>query len=133
MTNETDTSVPERHITISFSGQCRGNPGPGTYRATVLNTRTGAEKVVAGRDASTTGNRMELTAAVAGLNALRPGAFVRMLGPSDYVVRCFTEWLPAWREKGWRNASKKPVPNADLWRSLEMAVAACAKVEWGRR
>lgn len=119
-----------REITIAFDGACRGNPGPGGYGAILINTRTGAEKIVKGRDASTTNNRMELSAAIAGLNALRPGAIVAMIGDSQYVINGITEWLPGWKAKGWRGAGGKPVSNKELWQSLEMAVARHLTVTW---
>ena len=83
-----------------------------------------------GRDASTTNNRMELSAAIAGLNALRPGAIVAMIGDSQYVIKGITEWLPGWKAKGWRGAGGKPVSNKELWQSLEMAVARHLTVTW---
>lgn len=100
------------------------------YGAILLNTRTGAEKVVKGREANTTNNRMELTAAIAGLGALSPGAVVTMLGDSQYVIKGVTEWLPGWKAKGWKAAGGKPVANKELWQALEMAVARHESVEW---
>ncbi|TXM69093.1 ribonuclease HI [Methylobacterium sp. WL120] len=129
MSDETTTEEP-RHITIAFDGACLGNPGPGGYGAILINDRTGSEKIVKGRDAATTNNKMELSAAIAGLNALRPGAFVNMLGDSQYVIKGFTEWLPNWKLRGWKAAGGKPVANVEFWRLLEMAVARHESVMW---
>lgn len=73
---------------------------------------------------------MELTAAIAGLRALSPGAVVTMLGDSQYVIKGVTEWLPGWKAKGWKAAGGKPVANKELWQALEMAVARHESVEW---
>ncbi len=100
------------------------------YGAILVNTRTGAEKVVKGCEANTTNNRMELTAAIAGLGALSPGAVVTMLGDSQYVIKGVTEWLPGWKAKGRKAAGGKPVANKELWQALEMAVARHESVEW---
>ncbi|GJE46527.1 ribonuclease HI [Methylobacterium soli] len=129
MTNETTVDTP-REITIAFDGACLGNHGPGGYAAILINTRTDREKIVRGRETATTNNKMELSAAIAGLNALSPGAVVNMLGDSQYVIKGFTEWLPGWKAKGWRGANKKPVANVDLWQALEMAVARHLSVSW---
>ncbi|WP_336489304.1 ribonuclease HI [Methylobacterium nigriterrae] len=130
MTNEPSVDAP-REITIAFDGACLGNPGPGGYGAILINTRTGREKIVKGREALTTNNKMELTAAIAGLNALSPGALVTMLGDSQYVIKGMTEWLPGWKSKGWRGAGKKPVANVELWQALETAVSRHFSVTWG--
>ncbi|WP_336489843.1 ribonuclease H family protein, partial [Methylobacterium nigriterrae] len=98
--------------------------------AILINTRTGREKIVKGREAATTNNKMELSAAIAGLNALSPGAVVTMLGDSQYVIKGITEWLPGWKVKGWRGANKKPVANAELWQALEAAVSRHRSVTW---
>jgi ribonuclease HI len=129
MSDENAVDTP-REITISFDGACLGNPGRGGYGAILVNTRTGAEKIVKGREAATTNNRMELSAAIAGLNSLSPGALVTMLGDSQYVVKGMTEGLPSWKARGWRTADKKPVANAELWQALETAVSRHQYVTW---
>ncbi len=129
MSNDHSVDVP-REITIAFDGACLGNPGPGGYAAILINTRTGREKIVKGREAATTNNKMELSAAIAGLNALSSGAVVTMLGDSQYVIKGFTEWLPGWKAKGWRGANKKPVANVELWQALEAAVSRHQSVTW---
>ena len=113
MSDETTQSTP-REITIAFDGACKGNPGRGGYGAILVNTRTGAEKIVKGREPNTTNNQMELTAAIAGLGALSPGAVVTMLGDSKYVIQGITDWLPGWKAKGWKAAGGKPVANKEL-------------------
>ena len=110
-------------ITIAFDGACLGNPGPGGYGAILIHEPTGREKIVRGGDPATTNNRMELTAAIEALNALRPGASVTMIGDSQYVLKGMTEWLPGWKARGWRTAQRKPVLNVELWQALEAAVA----------
>lgn len=127
----TDESIaPPRRITVAFDGGCIGNPGPGGFGAILVNETTGAEKIVRGRDPATTNNKMELSAAIAGLNALRSGAIVTMLGDSKYVIQGITEWLPGWKDKGWRTAAGKPVANVELWRALELAVSRHESVAW---
>jgi hypothetical protein len=103
-----------RAITIAFDGACLGNPGPGGYGAVLIHDATGKEKIVRGGDPATTNNRMELTAAIEALNALRPGASVTMIGDSQYVLKGMTEWLPGWKARGWRTAQRKPVLNVEL-------------------
>ncbi|MEH3146263.1 MAG: ribonuclease HI [Methylobacterium frigidaeris] len=121
---------PIREITITFYGGCRGNPGPGDYRAVLVNTRSGRQKEVTGRNASTTANRMELTAAIQGLNALQPGAVVHMVGNSQYVVRGMNLWLAGWKANNWRGAGKKKVSNVDLWAALDAAASKHLSVTW---
>ena len=122
--------APTRIITVAFDGACIPNPGPGGFAAVLINETTKAEKIVRGREPATTNNRMELRAAIAGLDALRPGAVVTMIGDSQYVVRGFGEWLPRWKARGWRGAGGKPVENRDLWEALDVAVARAASVTW---
>src|SRR3954453_21542911 len=92
--------APERSITIAFDGACKGNPGPGGYAAILVDDHTQAETIVRGGEPRTTNNRMELRAAIEALNALQPGAFVTMIGDSEYVLKAesypqFT-WLRRW-------------------------------------
>ncbi|WP_210245147.1 ribonuclease H [Methylobacterium sp. WL9] len=124
------TIEPTPEFAIGLYGICKGNPGPGAYKAVIQHTQTGAERSVEGRAASTTANRMELTAAIEALKALSPGAVVIVLTNSEYVMKGMTEWLPGWRAKGWRGSNKKPVVNADLWGALDAAAAAHERVRW---
>ncbi|MCJ2113274.1 ribonuclease HI [Methylobacterium sp. E-025] len=119
-----------RNIYVAIRGICQGNPGAGAYTATIQNIDTGAEKRLQGREASTTANRMELTAAIEGLNALRPGAVVTVIANSEYVAKGMNEWLPGWKAKGWRGPNKKPVLNADLWGKLNAAAGKHERVRW---
>lgn len=129
MTHET-TNEPVRRITIAFDGALKGNPGPGGYAAILVNDDTGREKTVKVREALTTNNKMELSAALAGLNTLRPGAIVTMIGDSQYVRKGITEWLPGWKTKRWKTLAGKPVLDVELWRALELAIQQHQSVAW---
>ena len=98
-------------------GACRGNPGPGGWG--VLLRHQGREKELSGGDPQTTNNRMEMTAAIRALEALKRPCRVALYTDSTYLRSGIMEWLPVWRRRGWRTASGKPVKNQDLW--LELA------------
>ncbi len=108
-------------------GACRGNPGPGGWGA-VLCFRD-ASRELSGAEPDTTNNRMELMAAIRGLEALKRPCKVRLFTDSQYVRNGITQWLPNWRKRNWRTASNAPVKNTDLWQSLE-TVAGRHQVEW---
>ncbi|HAO31952.1 MAG TPA: ribonuclease HI, partial [Candidatus Competibacteraceae bacterium] len=108
-------------------GACSGNPGPGGWGA-LLRYR-GREKELSGGESETTNNRMELLAAINGLEALNRPARVRIVTDSQYVMKGVTEWLPGWKRRGWKTADRQPVKNIDLWRRLEAALAP-HQVEW---
>lgn len=108
-------------------GACRGNPGPGGWG--VLLRYKGKERELYGGEAQTTNNRMELTAAIRGLEALTRQCRVRLTTDSQYVKNGITQWLANWKRRGWKTADKKPVKNIDLWQQLDRAVAA-HDVEW---
>jgi ribonuclease HI len=114
-------------VEIFTDGACSGNPGPGGWGA-VLRFR-GVEKELAGREAPTTNNRMELMAAIAGLEALQRPCRVDLYTDSKYLKDGITLWLSGWKARGWRTADKKPVKNIDLWQRLE-AAAAPHEVRW---
>jgi len=115
------------NVTIFTDGACSGNPGPGGW-GTIL--RYGeVEKELSGGAAATTNNRMELTAAIEGLAALKRPCRVRLYTDSTYVRDGIMRWLAQWKARGWRTADKKPVKNIDLWQSLD-AAAAPHEVEW---
>ena len=118
-----------RVVEIYTDGACSGNPGPGGW-GVVLRYGEHVRELSGGDPGPTTNNRMELTAAIEALNALRPGAWVTMIGDSQYVLKGMTEWLPGWKARGWRTAQRKPVLNAELWQALEAAVAQHAAVRW---
>ena len=114
-------------VDIFTDGACRGNPGPGGWGALL---RSGAkERELFGGEPDTTNNRMELTAVIEALAALKRSSRVVLHTDSQYVQKGITEWIKGWKAKGWRTASKAPVKNADLWQALE-AAAAQHEVEW---
>ena len=117
---------PER-IEIYTDGACRGNPGPGGWAATLSLGEHFRE--LSGAEAATTNNRMELTAVIEALSALKRESRVRVFTDSEYVRRGITEWLKAWKARDWRTADKKPVKNRDLWERLD-TLAACHDIEW---
>ncbi len=114
-------------VEIFTDGACLGNPGPGGWAALL---RCGAqESELVGGAPHTTNNRMELMAAIAGLEALTRPCSVRLATDSRYVMDGMRSWLPAWKRNGWRTAARKPVKNIDLWQRLDTA-AARHEVEW---
>jgi ribonuclease HI len=106
-----------KHVEIYTDGACRGNPGPGGWGA--LLRYNGHEKELWGGEADTTNNRMELTAAIQALRALTRPCRVELYTDSQYVRMGITDWLAGWKRRGWKNASKKPVKNQDLWQTLD--------------
>ena len=107
-------------VVIYTDGACRGNPGPGGWGA-VLIAANGTEKELTGGEPATTNNRMELTAAIQALNALKKPCRVELHTDSTYVMKGITEWVRAWKARGWKTADKKPVKNDDLWKLLDEA------------
>ncbi|MCY4318777.1 MAG: ribonuclease HI [Alphaproteobacteria bacterium] len=114
-------------VEIFTDGACLGNPGPGGW-AVLLRYGT-HESELAGGARHTTNNRMELMAAIAGLEALTRPCSVQLTTDSRYVMDGIQSWLAVWKGNGWRTAAKKPVKNIDLWQRLDM-VAACHQIEW---
>jgi ribonuclease HI len=114
-------------VEIYTDGACRGNPGPGGWAA-LLSTK-GREKEISGAEPLTTNNRMELTAVIRALEALKRPVSAKIHTDSEYVRRGITEWVAAWKARGWRTADKKPVKNQDLWEELD-ALAAKHRLEW---
>jgi len=108
-------------VIIHTDGACRGNPGPGGWGA--LLSWNDTHKELSGGEAATTNNRMELTAAIMGLAALKRPSMATVRTDSQYVIKGITEWLPSWKARGWRTADKKPVKNQDLWEKLEQIVS----------
>jgi ribonuclease HI len=118
-------NLPE--VEIFTDGACRGNPGPGGWAALL---RTGdKQREISGGEALTTNNRMELRAAIEGLNALKKPCRVELHTDSNYVRDGITKWIHGWKRNGWRTADKKPVKNADLWEAL-LEAAARHQVTW---
>lgn len=116
-----------KQVEIFTDGACKGNPGAGGWG--VLLRMGDREKELSGGEADTTNNRMELTAAIRGLAALTQPCRVDLYSDSKYVLDGMTKWVEGWKKRGWVNASKKPVRNADLWHEL-IDVAARHDVSW---
>lgn len=117
------------HIDIYTDGACKGNPGPGGWG--VLLKAGPTEKELFGGELGTTNNRMELLAVIEALTALKRPCAVTLNVDSQYVLKGMTEWLPGWKAKGWRTASKQPVKNVDLWQRLDALVnGAGHQIEW---
>ena len=114
-------------IDIFTDGACRRNPGPGGWAA--LLRGGGKEREISGGETLTTNNRMELTAAIRALVALKKPCRVRLHTDSQYVRDGITQWIHGWQRNGWRTADKKPVKNAELWAELLEAVKP-HRVEW---
>lgn len=114
-------------VEIFTDGACSGNPGPGGWG--VLLHFQGTERELSGGEPETTNNRMELTAAIEALKALKKPCEVALYTDSTYVRDGITKWLPSWKRRGWKTAAKKPVKNVDLWQRLEDAEAR-HQVEW---
>lgn len=109
-----------KRVEIFTDGACRGNPGPGGWGAIL---RYGdIEKELYGGEFETTNNRMELTAAIKALAALKQACQVDLTTDSNYVRQGMTEWLAQWKSRGWKTAQKKPVKNVDLWQQLDQEV-----------
>ena len=108
-------------------GACRGNPGPGGWG--VLLRTHGSEKELRGGEAETTNNRMELTAVIRGLEALKRRCRVRLYTDSQYVQKGISGWIHDWKRRAWRTADRKPVKNVDLWQRLD-ELAREHDVEW---
>ena len=114
-------------VEIYADGACKGNPGPGGWGA-LLRTG-GTERELYGGEPDTTNNRMELTAVIRALEALKRRCKVRLYTDSQYVQKGISQWIHDWKRRGWRTADKKPVKNEDLWRRLD-ELAGAHEVEW---
>ncbi len=114
-------------VVIYTDGACKGNPGPGGWGA--LLTRGAVEKELFGGEALTTNNRMELTAVIEALTALKQPSHVAVYTDSQYVRQGIMTWIHNWKKNGWKTSDRKPVKNADLWQALDK-LAASHKVAW---
>jgi ribonuclease HI len=114
-------------VEIYSDGACSGNPGPGGWGAVLR--YNGHEKELFGFDAATTNNRMELMAVIEALRSLKRPLQVHVHTDSQYVQKGMTEWIHAWKKRGWKTAGKEPVKNEDLWRLLDQ-LAAGFEIEW---
>lgn len=116
-----------KKVEIFTDGACKGNPGPGGWGALL---RLGKhEKELSGGEPHTTNNRMEMTAAIRALGALIEPCEVDLHTDSRYLIDGITKWVPGWQRRGWLNASKKPVRNAELWHEL-IELAARHRIRW---
>ncbi|MDB4022336.1 ribonuclease HI [Litorivicinus sp.] len=114
-------------VTLFTDGACKGNPGPGGWG--VLLEYDGLEKTLFGGTPETTNNRMELTAAIEGLQALKRSCEVDLYTDSVYVKDGVTKWITNWKKNGWKTSAKKPVANQDLWQQLD-AIVGQHNVRW---
>lgn len=124
-----DSSAQEHGdwIVIHADGACKGNPGPGGWGAWL--SHQGRERELFGGEPMTTNNRMELTAVIRALEALKRACQVKVYTDSVYVQKGITEWIHGWKARNWRTSDKKPVKNEDLWRELD-ALAQQHRIEW---
>jgi len=116
-----------KHVELFTDGACRGNPGPGGWG--VLLRYGHREKTLCGAERHTTNNRMELTAAIEALAALREPCVVNLTTDSQYVRQGITQWLPGWKAKGWKTSARTPVKNQDLWQRLD-EISAEHEIHW---
>ena len=119
--------MQEPEVIIYTDGACKGNPGPGGWGVLMISGVTRRE--LCGGEAATTNNRMELTAAIEALRALKRRCRVRLFTDSSYVKQGIETWIHGWKKNGWKTSAKKPVKNADLWQALDV-IAAQQEVEW---
>jgi ribonuclease HI len=117
----------EKIVQIYTDGACKGNPGPGGWGALLIYGEH--RKELCGGEKLTTNNRMEMTAVIEALTALKGPSEVLLHTDSTYVMKGMTEWIHAWIKRGWKTAAKKPVKNADLWQLLHAQVQR-HKVQW---
>ena len=122
-----ERNAPDRRVEVFTDGACRGNPGPGGWAA--LLRYGGVERELSGAEGETTNNRMELMAAIQALEVLKRPCQVELTTDSTYVRNGVTQWLEAWKRRGWRTADKRPVKNQDLWERLDTA-AQRHQVSW---
>jgi len=116
-------------IDIYTDGACKGNPGPGGWGVLLKSATT--QKELFGGELETTNNRMEMTAVIEALSALKRPCHVRLHVDSQYVLKGMTEWLAGWKSRGWKTAAKQPVKNVDLWQRLDALVQdAGHRIEW---
>lgn len=127
----TDSSpaAAQQHVVIYTDGACKGNPGPGGWGAML--TSGDSVKELFGGEMGTTNNRMEMTAVIEALAALKRPCRVTLYLDSEYVRKGITEWISGWKARGWRTAAKQPVKNVDLWQKLDALVTGSGHtIEW---
>ena len=132
MTMQTETETPSsapQEVVIYTDGACKGNPGPGGWGA--LLSSGGTVKELFGGELDTTNNRMEMTAVIEALAALKRPCRITLYVDSQYVLKGMTEWIKGWKARGWRTASKEPVKNVDLWQKLDVLVSGSGHtIDW---
>ena len=116
-----------KNVQLITDGACLGNPGPGGWAAILRYNHH--KKEMHGWAPQTTNNRMELTAAIEGLRALKAQCEVEVITDSEYLKNGITQWIHGWKRNGWKTAAKKPVVNQDLWEELD-ALASEHKIKW---
>ena len=127
MTDSSPTAA--QHVVIYTDGACSGNPGPGGWGAML--TSGDSVKELFGGEMGTTNNRMEMTAVIEALAALKRPCRVTLYLDSEYVRKGITEWISGWKARGWRTAAKQPVKNVDLWQKLDALVTSSGHtIEW---
>ena len=125
----TDTAPSRQLVVIYTDGACKGNPGPGGWGA--LLATGGTEKELFGGELGTTNNRMEMTAVIEALTALKRPCAITLYLDSQYVLKGITEWIHGWKARGWRTAAKAPVKNVDLWQKLDaLLVSSGHTIDW---
>ena len=120
-------SAGGNRVVLHTDGACRGNPGPGGWGAIL--EFADQKKELYGHNPQTTNNRMEMTAVIESLKALKRPCEIDLHTDSKYVLQGMTEWLEGWKKKGWKTAAKKPVKNVDLWQQLDEQ-AARHQINW---
>jgi len=116
-----------KHVDIYTDGACSGNPGPGGWGSVLL--WGDHRKELSGGESETTNNRMEMMAVIKSLDVLKKPCDIKLFTDSVYVMKGVTEWMPQWKKRNWRTASRQPVKNVDLWQKLEASLHT-HKVHW---
>lgn len=116
-----------KHVQIYTDGACRGNPGIGGWGAIL--SYNGTQKEIYGGEQDTTNNRMELRAVIESLKVLKKPSDITINSDSKYVLSGITEWMPNWKKRNWKTASRKPVKNVDLWQQLDDLIQQHT-IEW---
>ena len=128
MTDSPASNTPQQ-VVIHTDGACKGNPGPGGWGALLAIGST--EKELFGGQMDTTNNRMEMTAVIEALAALKRPCNITLYLDSQYVLKGITEWIHGWKARGWRTAAKAPVKNVDLWQRLDaLLVSSGHTIDW---
>ena len=123
------TEETPREVTVTFTGSCKGNPGPGSWKVHLWEPATRKQNTPTGDVPNTTNIRMELTAALEGVLRVKAGASLTMIG-SNYVVQGMNEWIAKWQANGWRKGGGGRVEHRELWEALIEAVKKHRRVTW---